>query len=615
MKLVEIAPDIPIDKTFDYLPGKFALQLEKGCRVKIPFGKQKIIGWVVGEKEVEKPAYQYKKIFRLYDQPSLLPPEIMELAGYLAYRYCVSLGQALAAITSGFSLRSKACTEEKVPRLEENQKMQEKTEMVSLPTGVNIAVCGKKQDKEEFLSSLSLANTGSCLFLFPETYQALSFYQILSKRFPSRTLLFHGEMSGSLRLEIWRRMQTGKKLLVVSTRTGIFAPVLDLELIALDEPDHPGYLEIRQPSYHTLEIASWRAEKKNIPLVLTPGCLSVSQYYSVSKGQARIVATFSTTRAKLHVVSLYRAKRDKRIPFLTPDVVSHLEESILRKEKILILHTRQGSYRFLFCQKCDYRFPCPDCSVPMVPLDKTNALFCSFCEKSFPFPEKCPVCKTKKIVQRGRGLQSMETILQKCYPQWKIVRRSEEERVDMASAQILLGTAATEKIIEEFSPGLLLIPAADTFLNLPDFRSEERFFCLINRCRQKMPEDSTVVMQTYNPNLPLFKALVENKDEIFYQKELQIRKQLSYPPFSRLLKVEIETKKEKVLAQRRMLLEKNFSAWQMVPFYNGPGYPPVFRGCHRWKYLFKLESMALAEELKKLRKIPEVSLSFDPLEI
>ncbi|HPP12760.1 MAG TPA: hypothetical protein PKW42_08520, partial [bacterium] len=373
----------------------------------------------------------------------------------------------------------------------------------------------------------------------------------------------------------------------------------------------------RQPRYETTEIASWRARKLGAGLVLTEGCLSLSHYHAISSGQARLsVASQVLLRARVRVIPWQRASRRQLLTFLTEEAIACLEETVLKGQRLAILHHRKGSFRLISCKNCDHCFPCPDCALPMVPLEKTKSLACRFCGQNFPLPEKCPACGSKKIIWRGTGLHNILQSLKKAYPHLEIATVTAEEKMPSnPSAQIFLGTLALEEIMEEIAPALLLIPAADAFLNLPDYRSEERFFCLVNRCRQKMPPEATVLLQTYNPGLPLFQSLVANNDQLFYEKELQLRRQLAYPPFTTLLKIEIETRPEKKLDKQRRVLEELFSRCQMEPVYNGPGYPPVIRKHYRWKYLFKLASLENLKRLRPASEMPEVSLTFNPVEM
>ncbi|MCM8769996.1 MAG: primosomal protein N' [Candidatus Omnitrophica bacterium] len=616
MKLVEVVFDIPLDKAFDYLPGQWEGKLQPGCRVKVPLGRQRAIGWVTGEKEVEKASYSYKSILKVYDKESLFPEEIMALCRYLSSRYCASLGQALATITGGMTFLSK--TEEKTVGECSEKSDGRKTEgpVTSFSQPAGIFHYGRHKERDEYLLSLLSGITGSVLFLFPETEAADAFYQILNQLYPNQAILFHGELSGSTRLKLWRRMMKEKRLLVAATRLGVFVPLRDLSLLVMDSHWHLGYQEERQPRYQTGEVIRWRADKYQIPLIFTEASLSVSQYFEIVNNQARLVSKKTPERPTVRLLSLHRTARSEQLPFLTREAVSFLEEAILRGQKVVLLHHRKGTYHLLLCQECEYRFPCPDCSLPLTPAEKPRTLFCRFCTKEYPLPNRCPVCRSHKIVLRAVGLRTIEQNLKAAYPGVEIaIVTAERSVMVLPSARIILGTVSMEKFLEDISPAIFFVPAADAFLNLPDFRSEERFFCLVNRCRQKIPSDSLVLLQTYNPHLTVFQSLVENNDSLFYEKELQIRQELRYPPFTTLVKIEIEVRPEKKLEATRRLVESFLSRYEMAPAYNGPAYPPILRKKYRWKYLVKLSSQANLEKFRELNTWPEISLYFNPLEI
>jgi len=626
MKLIKIALDIPLNKTFDYLPGKFDGQVHSGTRVLVPFGNSKRMGWVVGFTEKRVRSLRYKKIIKVYDEKPLITEELLELAKYVSGQYFSSLGQALAAITKSFALK-KVCYERQefspVSGLILPQEYSEITNVLLQKQFNTIFLLFKKEFYKEHLYSqlVDFFKFGSCLLLFPEVTKAEKFYRKFHEIFGEKVILFHSELSKKKKTVSWERMLYGKNQVVIGTRIGVFSPLSDLGMIIIDEGNNFSFQEKQTPKYNAVKLAEWRAKNRNIPLVTGENCFSLEEYLNIVKKKKVSVFEIPSCvvhQPEIHVVQVRKSNIYKRLPFFSLETLSVFEEFLLKNKKIAVVHSRKGTAKILVCEKCNYKFLCNICGSSMISSEDKKTMFCRFCGSSLPFPEKCGQCGSKKVIMKTFGLEKMEKMLKKMYPDVKIFKKTAEEKnlVIPENWQIVIGTSSVEEVLDKVSVDLLIFPNGDSFFNVPDFRAEERFFLTVNNFLKRMKsEKAKVIIQTFNSGLPIYKSLKQNNPEIFYDKEIKIRKQLNYPPFSDVVKIEMEAGSKKFLETKKNNLEKLLKEKNLPVFYAGPSFPPVRKGHYLWKYILMVNAVDIFGKLHGLvGKIP-FSIEINPEKI
>lgn len=608
MKIVKVAFDIPVDRTFDYLPGKFSQNIYKGVRVRVPFGRQKKVGIVVSIDDTEcTDRSDYKSVLAVYDSIPLLNDDLFTLAGFISKRYFSSFGQALFTMIGGLPLKysypAKYSSEDKENSIFQNHS---KKYLIFLKD---------EKRKETYPDIIRSIQNGSILLLFPEVSIAEEYYREIADIYGERVLLFHSELKQADKIRIWLKMLTGKKLIIIGTRIAIFSPAGDIKTIILDRGNDPAYCEQQTPKYNACEIADFRCMFRQIPLMIGESALSIREYFDIRKGGLSVEEYNGEGLPSVHTIFMSRKTVDKTLSFFVTDTISMIEETLLRKGKVAIIHNRKGSAKILRCEKCEYKFPCATCNYPLTLSDDGKSLLCRFCKTLIPFDKICPSCGSKKVGERIYGIEKMFRRLKEYYPDFRIVKFT--SGMDITDDfDIIIGTSAVKKVLRNYKFSLVVIINGESFLNTPDYTSEEKFFVLLNEMRSMIGNpDCKILIQTRSPNLEVYRALVENNPEVFYGRELSVRKQLCYPPFSEMIKIEIKGAKKEVFERRKGMIEGYIKEKGYELFYSGPSFPPVKKGKGVWKYLLRFKNEFDREEIKKMAYETDATVESNPDQI
>ncbi len=582
MKRIETVFDIPLDKTFDYLPGPFSGSISPGMRIRVPFGRQKKTGIVVSFSEREGiEEASCKEILKLSDSCPVLTEELFSLAVFLSDRYFSSLGQALFSMVGGLA----PCRGNTVA------------------PGSAISVAGKEGFKEEHIIlkaeedrgsfNRSLAGkleNGSVIFLFPEVFQAESFHREMTDVIGDRAILFHGELKPRRRTSAWSEMLRGKNILVSGTRLAVFAPMGDISAFVVNNSYDSSYREQQVPRYEAWEVARYRASMLGVPIFSVDASLSVKTYFRLKQGSLPAAGEAAGRReSNVCIVRTGRKNVDRKLSFLSRDSVSMMEESILKEEKVAIIHNNRGGSRILKCEKCEAGFSCRTCDSKLVLSEDGKTLLCRFCATAIPFEKKCPGCGSRKVSIRLYGIEKMFNILKQEYPSVRISRvTSKITEAEAGDFSLLVGTTAVKKYLHKHPFGLVIFVSSESFLNSPGYRSEEHFFILVNEISALLSKGGgRIILQSRNPVMELYRSLSEGDPGFFLEKEVLARKSLGYPPCTEIVKAELKGKKAGILNSKKKILEDYFGEKGIAVIYSGPSFPPVKKGKDTWKYLLR----------------------------
>ena len=697
MDLIKVVFDIPVRKSFDYLPGKFAGGIEVGTRVLAPFGKRIMLGWIIGFENQSDTQEQYKKLIKVYEKQSLLTPELLSIAKQISDFYFSSFGQSLAAITRQLSLIEvntplvQTCSgrihpttrainrtatkiaEKKKPLCIQNQNDNEtKSQLHDLTQlrGYQRCFIHFKRTAAKSKTYLEIAENclnGSALLLFPEISEAEMFYKENRRILGERLILFHGQLSKTEKTLLWKRMLIEKHLIVAGTRIAVFSPLSDLSLILIDDSCSISYREQQKPKYCTVQVAKWRAEINNAPVISGESSVSVEDYYYMKQfcqlpdtksvdserqeGDCRVAKNtprndkqsedfkvkekhcrvfeipenpcatnekkneFQPDSPDIYLFELQRRNIDTKIPFLLKETRALLEESLLKENKIAILHNRKSS-AVLACKECNYRFVCKNCNAVMIPLGKEDIMSCRLCGLNKPMPKKCPKCGSKKLGERSFGLARIAKTLKENYPDTTVSVKTAKSNSSCSNSQIFVGTQVIKKVLLKVDIHLIIVINGERFFDFPDFRAEEKFFHLLSEIAASMPcIGSKIIIQTHNPSLPLYKALKDRQPGIFYNRELSIRKQLDYPPFATIIKIVLKGKTQKHIQEKGEAIESFLSGEHVSVFHSELSPPSGRQTNYIWKWILKLKIQSDRDKLNTLLNLFPVSVEVDPLKI
>lgn len=399
---------------------------------------------------------------------------------------------------------------------------------------------------------------GKCaIMLVPEITLSMQIVNNFYKRFGSDVAILHSALSQGEKYDEYLKILRGDAHIVVGTRSAIFAPVKNLGLIIIDEEQSESYKQDNSPRYNAIDIAKWRSNYNKAPLVMGSATPTYESYARALKGvYTLLVLPKRVNDAKLPTVTVVdmsvEAKKRNMI------ISSHLKEELSKRlesgEQSILLLNRRGFGTLVSCPECGYTFKCPNCDITLTFHKSSNALRCHYCGYFLKKPAICPECKSEEIKDAGVGTEKLESVLTEMFPTARISRMDADTTSKKGSHEkmiedfrnekydILLGTQMISKGLDFPKVTLVGVISADAALNIPDFRSGERAYALLNQVAGRAGRSglaSEVIIQTFNPDNFTIKMVEMGSFLKNYQYEMSIRKKLKYPPYYYLVGVKV----------------------------------------------------------------------------
>ena len=555
MKLAKVIFDIPINREFFYF---YKDNLKKFIRVRVPLGSKKMKGFVTGIEENVEKDLEYKWIEKVYDSIPLMTDQIYHLLEILSKKYYCSIGQTIFSIIGNFPLKYNCEFENEYKELFQNQ----------LSFKKEIYLFDNEKEKFDFYIGLIEKAKNSLIIMFPKVLMVEKFYDLIQRSINRKILKYYGEMERAERFRNYLTSLKEKNLIIIGTRISIFLPLQDLRLIVVDSYTDSSYREKKYPKFNLVEVAEKRASIENIPFMLTSYTFTVDDYYEIKKNKVILIDKRDFDKLpQVLIISKKWNEMDRKTGFLIQISSSLIEETILKKEKVGIIHNRKGSGKTFKCENCGHVLRCKNCNSILI-LSDENKLFCKYCRVFEDLMKKCLKCGSKKIIERVVGIEKIYKILKDLYTDFKIRKITAEEKEIKNDVDIFVGTTIIKEILDKFDFGAVIFPHTDSFLNIPYYNSEEIFFIILNEFLWRLKKDAKLLLQTKNPNLEIFNSLKNKNFEEFYEKELKMRKLLGYPPFSNIVLIEIPVKKSKFFEDRVNFLKKTIeeSGSQILSF-------------------------------------------------
>ena len=382
-------------------------------------------------------------------------------------------------------------------------------------------------------------------------------------RFGDRIAVLHSRLSVGERFDEWRRIRLGLADIVIGARSAVFAPLERLGLIIVDEEHEPSYQSERSPQYNAIDIAAQRLRSTGGALVLGSATPQLISYYRALSGRYTLCALPERVAGRpLPVVEVVSMKDEFLLgntSIFSDRLTELLADTIAKGQQAMLFINRRGYSTFVSCRSCGYVLKCPNCDISMTYHKSEGRTRCHYCGSTAPLPSVCPNCHKPHLKQFGLGTEQVESTLHRLFPTVRSLRmdtdtmREKDSYTKLLSAfaagqaQVLIGTQMIAKGHDFPNVTLVGIVAADTTLNLPDFRSAERTFQLLTQVSGRAGRDETpgrVVLQTYAPQHPIIRFAKEQDYPAFYQYEIAERKKMLYPPFSLFLRVVFSDKSE-----------------------------------------------------------------------
>jgi primosomal protein N' (replication factor Y) (superfamily II helicase) len=411
------------------------------------------------------------------------------------------------------------------------------------------------------LAKQALEKNKTVLILVPEISLTPQITSRFFNNFGDTVTVVHSRMSIGERYDAWRRVLNGKSKVVIGARSALFAPLNKIGLIGVDEEHDASYKSADMvPRYNARDAAVVLGNIFNCPVVLGSATPSVESMYNAETGKYKLLSLperiDDAKLPKITFVNIAHEKnKAKSETVFSKLLVDKIEDRLKKKEGVIILQNRRGFSTQIFCNDCGEVEMCENCSVPMVYHINQNKIQCHYCGLVKPVPGACTICGSINIKYFGTGTERVEDELQFYFPNARI------ERIDSDSItrksylsnlllgfskgdiDILVGTQMVSKGLDFARVTLVGVISAETTLWLPDFRADERTFQLLTQVsgragRSKV--EGEVIIQTYNEKHFVLRKVLENDYKGFYAKEKEDRKQMGYPPFTRIALIEIK---------------------------------------------------------------------------
>lgn len=398
------------------------------------------------------------------------------------------------------------------------------------------------------------------IMLVPEISLTTQMVNRLYNSFGSDIAILHSGLSDGEKYDEYTKINDGLVHVVVGTRSAIFAPLNNIGLIIIDEEHSTTYKQETSPRYNAIDIAKWRCNFNNAPLILGSATPSLESYARGEKDVYKLLTLDKRVgNISLPTVKLVdmREEMKKRNMLFSDELKINIINTLNKHEQVMILLNRRGYSTFVSCQSCGYTYKCPHCEITLTYHKNSNNLRCHYCGYTKIFNSICPNCKEDAIRSFGSGTEKIELELKKLFPTARILRMDRDTTIRKGSHEkyikmieneevdIIVGTQMISKGLDFPLISLVGIINADETLNIPDFRSNERTFSLLNQVSGRAGRsgiESNVIIQTFNPDNKLFEFIKNNDYKSFYKYEMNIRKKLKYPPYYYLISLKICSK-------------------------------------------------------------------------
>ncbi|MBO4451334.1 MAG: primosomal protein N' [Bacteroidaceae bacterium] len=644
-RYADVIVPLPLQDSYTYsIPSALEPSVQRGCRVLVPFGKNKSYVGIVRTLHTKEPqGYEVKPIKECLDDQPVVTEAQFRFWEWIAQYYVCPLGDVMNAALPA-RLKEETVRKPQVRQknsssvqIDEEERSHNKlnrpqqqaydaicqsflTKEVTLLHGVTSS--GKTEIYIHLIRQ-AIAEGKQVLYLLPEIALTTQITERLRSVFGDEMGVFHSKFTDAARVAVYRKQLSDHPYqLILGVRSSVFLPFHQLGLVIVDEEHEVSYKQQDPaPRYHARSAAIMLAHQCGAKTLLGTATPSLESYHLAHTGRYGYVGL--TTRyldiqlPEIEVVDIKRLKFQKRMKgIFSPILIDFIGEALARGEQVILFQNRRGYANFLMCKTCGWVPQCPHCDVSLTYHKKTNRLVCHYCGQTFELPEECPSCGEKVFSDVGIGTEKVEQQIRRYFPEATTVRmdidtthtRTAYEQIitDFSRHQydILIGTQMVSKGLDFDNVSVVGILDADTMLNIPDFRSHERTYHVLAQVAGRAGRRNTrgkVVLQTRSADSDTIAHVVQNDYVAMFRTQMEERRQFHYPPFYRLINIYLRHNDY----ARTELLANDFGNQLRQVFGDrvlGPDRPPVARvhSMYVRKLMLKIEKKASANKVRSI---------------
>lgn len=403
------------------------------------------------------------------------------------------------------------------------------------------------------------------LFLVPEIALTTQLTRRLQRVFGDKVVIYHSKFSDAERVEVWLRLlNSDDPCVVIGARSAVFLPFGNLGLVIVDEEHDPSYKQADPaPRYNGRDAAIVLATMHGAKVLLGSATPSVETYYKSVSGKYGLVTLterFSgATLPEVEIVDLNRERQAGRMTGAFADrTLAEARKNLNEGRQVIFFLNRRGYSPVARCKMCGFVPKCDFCDVSLTYHRRPEELVCHYCGTVYPMMKVCPSCHEPTLEVVGYGTERVEDEITASFPDRRIIRmdldttRNKNAYADLVAdfsahkADILVGTQMVTKGLDFGDVGLVIVSGADRLAAYPDFHSTERAFNLISqvsgRAGRRRDTQGRVLIETRNPDNPVFALAAAHDYLSFYKTEVDERRAFNYPPFTRIIDIYIKHK-------------------------------------------------------------------------
>ena len=574
MLYAQIVLGLPVDGPFDYgIPDSLVPAARVGCRVRINFRNKKEVGYIVALSD-NTDCSSVKPVIDIIDsQGPLFAAAFLELAKQVSLYYYCSWGQAIEVglpMALRVGRKSGIASSPSAPR-NDGLSAPRNDGVASLPSaprndsfsatrndGGGLSASAGRTKPRRFLihdrdddgrirvyqdkAAVYLEKQMSVIVLVPDKDAIGRMRAAMDSRFKYQVCVLVRE--GTQEIQQWMNIWNSHPVLVIGTRSAVFAPVRNLGCIIIDDEHDYSYKQDQSPHYHAREVAMMRCDVEKADFIAGSAAPSLEMMYAVSSGAMELETIIRSRPApQIKIVDM------KNLPLVSTKqkitISGYLQDAILAaitaREKVLIFLNRKGYATLAICSHCAKIFQCPRCSVNLNYHYEAKLLRCHYCNYTMPPPNICPECNAGYVRFLGAGTEKLESELSRIFPQARISRWESGKPLEYGSADIFIATQAAIRHVQNRFDHVCVL-GIDNALNHVDFRSSEKTFGIVN-CLAGLA-DKQMIVQTNMTNNHVLNALTQRDPGVFYKEEFEQRKELLFPPYRHFVFIKLRGKDE-----------------------------------------------------------------------
>ena len=443
--------------------------------------------------------------------------------------------------------------------------------------------CGKTEVYIQIISQIIKKNK-QAIVLVPEISLINQTYLRLNKIFKGCIAVWHSKLSLKEKTITLNEIKKNNIQIIVGVRSALFVPFNNLGIIVVDEEQEHSYKQTGQaPFYNARDVAIIRSKFSDCSLILCSATLSLESFHNIKNNKFNYYYInnrfYESNTPHIQLINMEREFYKNKNPILSQFLIERMRETLDKNEQIILLQNRRSYSYIIKCTNCEKTSNCPNCNVSLKYHKNQNLLKCHHCDYKQLFNKICKQCNKNSIKLYGIGTQKIEEILHKLFTTSTILRYDKDttanknsfvdilNKFDNQEADILIGTQMIAKGLDFKNVSLVAIINADLGMMLPDFRSGEKTFQLLYQFigrAGRHKKNSKAIIQSYNVQDEYIKFACENKLDDYYQYALDERKDLNYPPFSRLIKINISGRNKKIIFDKINIIYKKLTLYKDI---------------------------------------------------